>query len=51
VCVGPVGSFKVGRYARVGGAKEVEEEEEIDRGNVVVAGREGRMMGLFPGFC
>lgn len=51
VRVRPVCGFEVGGNPRAAGAEQVEEEEEVDGGEVVLAGGEGGVVGAFPGLC
>lgn len=51
VSVGPVCSFEVGGDPGIGRTKEVEEEEEVDGGDMVLAGGEGGVVGAFPDLC
>lgn len=51
VVVGPVRGFEVGGDPRIGGPKEVEKEEKVDGGEVVLAGGAGGVVGAFPDLC
>lgn len=51
VGVGPVRGLEVGGDPGTRGSEQVEEEEEVDRGEVVLAGGERGVVGALPRLC